>query len=471
MQSFRSWHRKDKARCKMVREEGDESMTGQKDLTRGPVFATMSVFALPMICGNILQQAYNIVDTWVVGHMIGADALAAVGSAFALMTFLTSVLLGLCMGSGTVFSLCFGRQDGKALADSICAAFLLLMAIVCVLTAGSLLCVDAVAVWMHIPQEITEMTRGYLALVFWGIPAVALYNFFGAYLKSVGNAVVPLLFLGVSTVSNISLDLLFVAVLRWGTQGAGAATVISQYLAGAGIGIYVLTKEKEVREAFRTFRIRRASLLTIANYSVLTCMQQSVMNLGILLVQGLVNSFGTVVMAAFAAAVKIEAFAYMPAQEYANAFSTFIAQNRGAGRQQRVKKGIRCAVRTVFFYCLLASLLIWLFAEPLMLIFVARKETDILAQGVRYLRIVGPFYCGIGCLFLFYGLYRAVGKPGMSVVLTVISLGTRVLLAYLLSAMTGMGAAGIWWAIPVGWGLADLAGVIYYLHRREQVLR
>lgn len=143
-------------------------MTDQQDLTKGPVLKTMSVFALPMICGNILRQAYNIVDTWVVGHMIGPDALAAVGSAFALMTFLTSVLLGLCMGSGTVFSLCFGRQDRQGLADSICASFLLLMAVVCVLTAGSLLLVDDVAVWMQIPKEITRMTSGYLALVFWG---------------------------------------------------------------------------------------------------------------------------------------------------------------------------------------------------------------------------------------------------------------------------------------------------------------
>lgn len=445
-------------------------MKNRQDLTQGPVFATMSVFALPMICGNILQQAYNIVDTWVVGHMIGPDALAAVGSAFALMTFLTSVLLGLCMGSGTVFSLCFGRRDAQGLADSICASFFLLLTVVLALTAGSLLCVDGVVVWMQIPQEIQAMTGGYLELIFWGIPAVALYNFFGAYLKSVGNSVVPLLFLGVSTAANIALDLLFVAALRQGTAGAAAATVISQYLAGAGIGVYVLAARKEVREAFRPFRIRRAALVTIANYSVLTCMQQSVMNLGILMVQGLVNSFGTAVMAAFAAAVKIEAFAYMPAQEYANAFSTFFAQNRGAGQKQRVKKGIRCAVCTVLAYCLLASALIWLFAEPLMRIFVAQKETDILAQGVRYLRIVGPFYCGIGCLFLFYGLYRAAGKPGMSVVLTVISLGTRVILAYLLSSPAIMGAAGIWWAIPIGWGLADLAGTIYYLRRREQVL-
>ncbi len=438
----------------------------QQDLTKGHVMKTMSVFALPMIFGNLLQQGYNIVDTWVVGHIAGPDALAAVGAAFALMTFLTSVLLGLCMGSGTVCSLCFGRQDIKALKNSICASFFLLAVVAAVLTALSLFGVSALILWMHIPQEITQITKEYLTVVFWGIPAVAAYNFFAAYLKAVGNSLVPLVFLGVSTVSNMILDLLFVAVFSWGTFGAAIATLISQYFAAFGIGSYVLAKQQEVRQAFCGFRIQKGCLAEIAGYSFLTCMQQSVMNLGILLIQGLVNSFGTVVMAAFAAAVKIEAFAYMPAQEYANAFSTFIAQNKGAGQQKRVTAGIRCAVLTVLCYCIGVSVLICVLAKPMMLIFIKASQVAIVAQGVQYLHIVAPFYCGIGCLFLFYGLYRAIGKPSVSVVLTVISLGTRVALAYALAP--AVGAAGIWWAIPIGWGLADLAGMLYY-HKRISV--
>ena len=435
----------------------------QQDLTKGSVFSTMSLFALPMILGNILQQGYNIVDTWVVGHLIGPDALAAVGCAFAIMTFLTSVLLGLCMGSGTVFSFCFGRKDDQGLKNGICASFVLLAVIATVLTAASVLSVDAIVVWMNIPHEIIEITRGYLLVVFCGIPAIAVYNFFGAYLKAIGNSKDPLVFLGISTLLNIMLDFIFVAVFRWGTLGAAAATVISQYLSGIGIGIYVFAKQREIRSAFFHFNLKKSSLMEIANYSVLTCMQQSVMNLGILMVQGLVNSFGTEVMAAFAAAVKIEAFTYMPAQEYANAFSTFIAQNTGAGDTGRVDKGIRCAATTVILYCLTASFLIWLFAKPLMHIFIEPSQTGILAEGIRYLHIVGPFYCGIGCLFLFYGLYRAVGKPEVSVILTVISLGTRVALSYLLSGIDVVGVVGIWWSIPIGWGLADLAGCLFRL--------
>ncbi|MCI9115550.1 MATE family efflux transporter [Acutalibacter sp. JLR.KK004] len=434
----------------------------QKDLTKGPVFQTMCAFALPMILGNLLQQGYNLVDTWVVGRFVGPGALAAVGSAFALMTFLTSVLLGLCMGSGVVFSLCFGSRNPQRLQSSIASAFALTAALGGLLTACALLGVDGIIRWMNIPGEIAAMAREYLILVFWGIPAIALYNFFGAYLKALGDSVVPLLFLGLSTALNIGLDILLVAVWRQGAAGAAAATVIAQYISGIGIALYTLWKNQPLRQAFKSFRVEKAGLGEIVRYSFLTCLQQSVMNLGILMVQGLVNSFGTTVMAAFAAGVKIDSFAYMPAQEFGNAFSTFIAQNRGAGETGRIKKGVRWGVLTSVSYCLLVSLALWFLAKPLMLIFVDASQTAIIAQGVQYLRIIGPFYCGIGCLFLLYGLYRALGRPAVSVVLTIISLGTRVALSYVLSAIPALGVIGIWWSIPIGWALADAAGLLLY---------
>lgn len=442
----------------------------RKDLTVGPVFSTMCFFALPMICRNLMQQGYNIVDTWVVGRYIGPDALAAVGSAFALMTFLTSVLLGLCMGSGVVFSLCFGGQDEERLERGICSAFLLACAIAAVLTGGSLICVDAIIRWMNIPLEIVDITRNYLILVFWGIPAIALYNFFGAYLKALGNSVVPLVFLGIATVVNIVLDLVLVVVYPFGTAGAAAATVIAQYISGFGIALYTFVMDAKMRQTFRHFKIRKSSLKEITSYSLLTCMQQSVMNLGILMVQGLVNSFGTIVMAAFAAGVKIDAFAYMPVQEYGNAFSTFIAQNMGAGRTERVKQGFRYGVMTSVSYCALVALILWFLAKPLILIFIDAGEAAIVAEGIRYLHTVGPFYWGIGCLFLLYGLYRAIGKPAVSVVLTVISLGTRVALSYFLSGIPEIGVTGIWWSIPIGWVLADLTGFLCYYKCKSKLL-
>ena len=206
----------------------------------------------------------------------------------------------------------------------------------------------------------------------------------------------------------------------------------------------------------------RTCLKEIASFSTLTCVQQSVMNLGILMIQGLVNSFGTAVMAAFAAAVKIDSFAYMPVQEFGNAFSTFIAQNFGAGRYDRIHRGVRSAFVTAVVFSLLVSVLVFIFAKPLMLFFVRPDETEIIAVGVAYLRIEGAFYCGIGILFLLYGYYRAIRMPGMSVVLTVLSLGTRVVLSYWFASIPEIGVTGIWWSIPIGWLIADVVGIWCY---------
>lgn len=194
------------------------------------------------------------------------------------------------------------------------------------------------------------------------------------------------------------------------------------------------------------------------------------MNFGILLVQGLVNSFGPVVMAAFAAAVKIDSFAYMPVQDFGNAFSTFAAQNYGAGKQERIRRGIQNAAAVTSLFSLAVSAIVFFFAAPLMRIFVKAEESEIIAVGVQYLRIEGAFYLLIGILFLLYGFYRAVGRPSMSLVLTIISLGVRVLLAYVLSKIPAIGVAGIWAAVPIGWFLADAAGILYYLIRKKHLL-
>lgn len=303
-----------------------------------------------------------------------------------------------------------------------------------------------------------------------GIIAIFLYNFFSAYLRSIGNSVIPLIFLAISSILNIILDLYFVLVLKMGVGGAALATVLSQYVSGIGIMLYTLLKYKEVLVIFKISYLKRERIKQIISFSLLTCIQQSVMNLGILVVQGLVNSFGTVVMAAFAAAVKIDAFAYMPVQDFGNAFSTFIAQNYGAKEKERIQKGLKEAVRISSIFCIIISILVYIFAKPLMMIFIDANETSIILEGVRYLRIEGAFYMGIGCLFLLYGLYRALGRPGMSVVLTVFSLGTRVALAYILSSIPTLGVTGIWWSVPIGWALADIVGLVYYKKNKHNLL-
>ena len=301
--------------------------------------------------------------------------------------------------------------------------------------------------------------RQYLAVIFTGIIAASLYNFFSCLLRSLGNSAVPLLFLALSALLNIALDIWFVAYLPLGIRGAAYATVIAQYVSGIGILLYVKLRCPEYFPSLKKTAFSAKILKEIANLSSLTCLQQSVMNFGILLIQGLVNSFGPTVMAAFAAAVKIDTLAYLPVQDFGNAYSTFVAQNYGAGNRDRIRRGTKQSFLISFCFCIVISAVVFLFAAPLMQLFISPTETAVIASGVQYLRIEGAFYCGIGCLFLLYGYYRAVKRAGMSVILTVISLGLRVVLAYILSA-TFLKEAGIWLAIPIGWVIADITGLV-----------
>ena len=441
-----------------------------RDLTKGPVVKSMLLFAIPLILGDLLQQCYNIADTLIVGRFLGEKALAAVGSSFTLMTFITSIILGLCMGSSALFSIRFGQRDENGLKEDMCASFFFIAAVTIFLNIIVYVSLNKLCAFLRVPDEVWPGMREYLFVIFMGIPAVFLYNYFASYLRAIGNSVIPLIFLAVPSVFNIVLDLWFVIGLKMGVSGAAQATVIAQYLSGLGIMFYTLVRYKQVNAIWKICYLKKDRISEIVSFSMLTCVQQSVMNLGILMVQGLVNSFGTVVMAAFAAAVKIDAFAYMPVQDFGNAFSTFIAQNYGAKEKKRIQQGLKEAVRISAIFCLAISMLVCIFAKPLMMIFVNAKETDIIMAGVRYLRIEGAFYIGIGWLFLLYGLYRALSRPSMSVVLTVFSLGTRVVLAYILSAIPSIGVTGIWWSVPIGWALADLVGLAYYKIRKQKLI-
>ena len=444
-------------------------MLRKGDLTQGGITTTLLQFTLPMLAGSLLQQCYNIADTLIVGQCIGANALAAVGSAYTLMVFLISILLGLSMGSGTVFSLQYGAGNLPALRRSVYVSFLLIGTVTVLLNGAAFLWLDPILRWLQVPSDVYPLMHGYLWIIFWGIAFTFLYNFYAALLRAVGDSVTPLWFLAVSVVLNIGLDLFLILVLDRGIEGAAVATVVAQGAAASGILLYTYKKRPELRLQREDMRFDRSSLKEITSFSTLTCIQQSVMNFGILMVQGLVNSFGTAVMAAFAAAVKIDSFAYMPVQEFGNAFSTFVAQNFGARKGDRIRRGVRSAFLITIVFSLVISLLVFFFAKPLMLIFVRPDETEILRIGVEYLRIEGAFYSGIGILFLLYGYYRAVRMP--SVVLTVLSLGTRVVLSYWLASIPSIGVTGIWWSIPIGWFLADLAGIAYYRYRKYAALR
>ena len=429
------------------------------NLLKGSVTKSLIIFSLPMILGNHLQQFYNITDTFIVGHYINSQALAAVGSSFTLMTFLTSVILGLCMGSGILFSMLYGAKKFPQMKNSFFISFIAIAILSIVIEILCLVCINPILHFMNIPSDIYQDTYQYLYIIFIGFFFTFLYNYFASLLRAIGNSKIPLLFLAISTIINIVLDIYFILSLNMGIAGAAYATIIAQAVSGFGIMFYTFLTQKDLLPSRQDMYFDKDIFKKIKDYSLLTCIQQSVMNFGILMIQGLVNSFGVITMSAFAAAVKIDSFAYMPVQDFGNAFSTFIAQNKGANQQERIEKGLKSAILISSLFCLLISFGVYFFAKELMYIFIDPSEMQIIQQGVEYLRIEGICYLGIGCLFLLYGYYRGVGKPGISVVLTVISLGTRVVLAYLLAPH--FGTTAIWWAIPIGWFLADAIGILY----------
>lgn len=436
------------------------------DMTEGSITGRLLKFAFPLMLGNLLQQLYNIADTLIVGRYLGKTALGAVGSSYTLMVFITSILIGLCMGSSAFFSMRFGRRDYEGFRQGVFLSFVFIGLFALILNVLVFAGADAIIEALHVPSEVRGSMQSYMTVISAGIMAVFLYNFFSNLLRAVGNSVIPLVFLGISVVVNILLDLLFVVTFAWGVAGAAFATVLAQYISGIGILIYYCLRCPALHVEKRHMRMDAGMLRDIARLSGLTCLQQSIMNFGILMVQGLVNSFGSVVMAAFTVAVKIDTLAYSPVQDFGNAFSTYAAQNYGAGKTDRIRRGMRSAFCAVLVFCACISTLVFTFAEPLMAVFVKHGEKEVIAAGMRYLRIEGACYVGIGILFLLYGYYRATDRAWMSVILTVISLGTRVLLAYGLSSLPDIGVDGIWVSVPVGWLLADITGGLVYRAQR-----
>lgn len=443
-------------------------MKKERYLTSGNITSGLWAFAVPLMLGNLIQQFYNLADTWIVGRYIGNIGLAAVGSSYTLMTFLTYIIIGLCLGNSTFISMEYGKKNIEKIRNGIYISFVMILAV----TVGIIIIfygfLDEIIKMLQVPKDTVADMKVYLVYVFIGFFATFIYNYISNVLRAIGNSVIPLIFLGVSVVLNVFLDILFVAVLKMGVMGVAVATVISQYISALGTFGYYFFQYPQLKVRKSDIKWNKSNFKSILSLSGFTCIQQSVMNFGILMVQGLVNSFGTTVMAAFAVAVKIDTLAYMPVQDFGNAFSVFVAQNYGANKVQRINEGIKSAVISIIIFCILVSSAVFVFANDFMKIFVSNNQ--VISVGMGYLRIEGAFYIGIGILFMLYGFYRAVDKPIMSVVLTVISLGTRVILAYVLSAIDFIGVTGIWAAIPIGWFLADLVGLIY-MKKTKNVLK
>ena len=436
--------------------------TTTKDMTSGSIPRLILEFALPLMIGNIFQMLYNTVDSIVVGNFVGTQALAAVSSTTMITNMSVFFFNGFSIGATVIIGKCFGAKDHgllhRAVETTMAATFCLCVLFTVFFFAGT----DFMLQFMKTPADVFDQAALYLRIYFAGVTGLLVYNMGSGVLRAVGDTKRPLYFLILTSILNIVLDLLFVLVFHWGIAGGAYATIIAQFIsAGATLGVLLRTRDV-YRFSFGDLCLDRNLLSQIFRVGLPTAVQSIITSFSNIFVQSYINFFGATVMAGWGCYNKLDQFVMLPILSMAMAATTFVAQNTGAQKTERIRRGIRSALWVSVGFCLVSSLLVCLFAAPLMGLFVEPGETEIIAVGVEYLRIEGMCYCGIGILFLLYGLFRGLGRPGVSVVLTVVSLGTRVALAYLLAPIPAVGLKGIWWAVPIGWVLADLAGLVLY---------
>lgn len=432
------------------------------DMTKGNPSRIILKFFIPLFIGDLLQQFYSITDAMVIGQFIGTDAFAAVGSSSAVTVFITSILLGLAMGASAIFSQLYGGKQYGELKKTISTSMIFLFGVSILITIVTSVFLPEIMTLYQMPKEIAAYAGEYLKYVFYGFIFVGMYNAFAFLLRAFGDSKTPLYFLIASCISNLILDLLFILVFHMGTAGAAIATLFTQAFAAVGCGVYTIKRMQFLNFQKADLKFSVQAFHKVAVFSVLTALQQSISSFGMMLIQGLVNTFGSTIMAAFAACSKIDSVANAPLQDIGNSLSTYTAQNKGAGETKRIQEGFRAASNIVIFLSAGISIIAFIFAPNLVTLFVKKEATDVIAAGVSYLRIVPVFYVLLGFIVMFYGFFRGLGTIKISILMTVVSQGLRVLLAY--SFAPAKGFSGVCWAIVIGWFLSDLLG--FYMYRK-----
>ena len=432
-----------------------------KDMTVGSPGRTLFFFAVPMVLGNLFQQFYNIIDSIIVGNFVGADALAAVGASASITFLFVAIATGLSIGSSVIISQYFGAKRYGEMKTSIYTLLITALAVSALLTGIGIFGTDGILRFMNTPENIFADASIYLKIYFGGMVFLFLYNSLTAVFNAMGDSVSPLVFLAFSSCCNIVLDLYFVRSLHMGVAGVAWATLISQgiSMAVSFVWMNVRIRKLQIKEAFRFFDGR--ILKTICRIAIPSMLQQSMVSVGILLVQRLVNGYGSVVMAGYAAATKIDNIAILPMVNVGSAVSTFTAQNIGADKPERVKKGLNSGMIMSVGIAVIVSAVLFLFADVFVGAFMdSQSNREAIAVGVDYLQVVGMCYVLMGIMNSYTGILRGAGDVKWFLAVTLFNLGARVVLAYVLSPFFGYRA--IWWSIPIGWAIGLVLGIIRY---------
>lgn len=431
-----------------------------KDLTTGKEGKRILNFALPMLFGNIFQQLYNVVDSVIVGKVLGDQALGAVGANFPFIFALISFVVGIAIGATVIIAQYYGAKQMENVKKTIETLYIFMF--------GASIFLTAVGIWIStyifnlidLPQEVIPQ-----AIEYFNIYALGFIFFFGfqgtsAILRGLGDSKTPVYFLVISTIMNIILDILFVVVFKWGIAGVAAATVIAQ--AGAFFTIvWYLNKYHSflnftpLKMKF-DFDIFKKSL----RIGLPSGIQQTFVALGFLALYRIVNNFGVPTIAAYSVAMRIDSFAVMPAMNFSAAISTFVGQNIGANKFERIGRGLKSTLLMLNTISITITALSLIFAGPLISLFT--NSSEVVEIGKQYIYIVTPFYIVFSTMFVFNGVLRGAGATFIPMIITILSLwGIRIPLSWILSE--NIGSNGIWWGIPIAWIFGVLASYIYYI--------
>lgn len=436
-----------------------------KDLSQGNEGKLIFRFAMPMLLGNVFQQLYTVVDTIIVGKFIGNEALAAVGTSFPIIFMLISFIIGITMGFTIIISQYFGAKDMDRVKHAINTLYVFVFfASIVISLAGSLL-----SGWIFrlvdLPEQIIPQAKLFLIIYFSGLIFLFGYNGTSAILRGLGDSKTPLYFLIGSVILNILLDLLFVLVFGWGIAGVAVATVLSQAFAFFAQIIYLNRYHSFLKFSFRDLKFDRRIFRQGIRIGLPTGFQQTFVAAGMLALYWIVNRYGVVANAAYSAAGRVDMFAIMPAMSFSAALSTFVGQNLGANRPNRVKRGLRDTFLMTSVIAIAISLVTVFFGKYLMMIF--SNDQEVIKTGRIYLLIIGPFYILFTTMFIVSGVLRGAGDTFIPMIFTLLALwAVRVPAAYILSSIPEIGIHGVFWSIPIGWFVGVVLATLYYLSGR-----
>ncbi len=430
-----------------------------KDLTAGKEGKLIWQFTVPMLLGNVFQQLYNVVDSIIVGNYIGKEALAAVGASFPFIFTLVSLVIGIAIGSTIVISQYFGAKDMGKVRQAIDTLFIIMFFASIVVSVVGITISEPVFRLTRLPEDILPYAEDYFDVYMLGAVFFFGFNSISAVLRGLGDSRTPLYFLIISTVLNVILDLVFVLYFHWGVKGVAMATVISQAAAFI-ISIFYLNRYHPIINlSWRKLEYDRAIMVRSVRIGFPVGFQQAFVALSMLAMYWLVNRFGTNTTAAYSVVFRIDSFASMPAMNFAMALSTFVGQNLGARKPERVRHGLMATFRMTALFSLVITFLCMLFGAEIMRLFT--KDPAVINIGVRYLIIVSGFYIIFSTMFVVGGVMRGAGDTFIPMLITFFALWVvRIPAGYFMSEAWGLN--GLWWAIPIAWVIGVALSFSYY---------